>query len=53
MENDTTVGTVELVRTETTGYLNEDGQFVYGNPPAAQPKELPVYVQDGEDVVGD
>lgn len=49
MSNDTTVGTVELVRTETTGYLNENGEFVYGTPPAEQPKEMPTYVQTGED----
>lgn len=52
MENDT-IGTVELVSSETTGYLGPNGEFIYGQPPAEQPKELPVYVQDGEDVVGD
>jgi hypothetical protein len=55
MENDNleTAGTVELVSTRTTGYLNADGQFVYGEPPAEQTKELPTYIQDGEDVVGE
>ncbi len=52
MENDT-IGTVELVRSETTGYLGPNGEFVYGEPPKQEPKELPVYVQTDEDVIGE
>lgn len=52
MENDA-IGTVELVSTETTGYLGPNGEFIHGEPPAQKSRELPVYVQEGEDVVGD
>lgn len=51
MENDA-IGTVELVHSETTGYLGPNGEFIPGEPPKIE-KHNPVYVQDGEDVVGD
>lgn len=42
MEND--IGNIELVSSETSGYIGKDGQFVYG-----EPKE--VFVQTEEDSV--
>jgi hypothetical protein len=49
MENDT-IANVELVSSETTGYLGADGQFVYGEPPVNPGKEI--FVQTGEDIAG-
>lgn len=50
MENDKMedVGTVELVSSEVSGYLNADGQFVYGKPEEAKPE---VFEQDAEDAI--
>lgn len=49
MSNDT-APTVELVRSETTGYLGPNGEFIYGTPPETERKPEEVYVQTGEDV---
>jgi hypothetical protein len=53
MENDNLehVGTVELVSSETTGYLDKDGKFVYGEPPKVEAERTDIYVQTGEDIV--
>lgn len=52
MKNDTVegLGTVELVSSETSGYLGPDGKFVYGEPPV-EAKEI--YVQTDEDVASE
>lgn len=54
MENDMeNMGTVELVSSEASGYLNADGQFTHGTPPAEKPfdGDGTRYVQADEDAI--
>ena len=54
MSNDTKqTPAVELVSSETSGYLNADGQFVPGTPPAERPLDGDGtrYVQTDEDAI--
>lgn len=52
MENDTqNAGTVELVSSEVSGYLDANGQFQPGTPPAAETDEAVAFVQSDEDVI--
>jgi len=50
MENDN-IGTVELVSSEVSGYVGEDGKFVYGAPPAADEAQPEAFVQSDEDAI--
>lgn len=52
MSNDE-MATVELVSSEATGYLNAEGQFVHGTPPAEKPfdGDGTRYVQTDEDAI--
>lgn len=52
MENDE-MATVELVSSEISGYLNSDGQFTHGTPPAEKPfnGDGTRYVQTDEDAI--
>jgi hypothetical protein len=45
------IGTVELVSSEVSGYLNKDGQFEYGTPPAAEEAKPEAFVQSDEDAI--
>lgn len=47
-DNVENMGNVELVSSEVTGYLGEDGQFKYGKPEDAKPE---VFTQDAEDAI--
>lgn len=60
MENDTTIGTVELVSSEVSGYLDSEGKFAYGEPVADKAAPAPkndeaeeyvAYAQSAEDAI--